>query len=215
MQEGQDRAAMRRQSVEQIARRCAYRLTHRAGQPQRLMFGHFRLGWGNLNHLASFPAHLRGRFQIGATPEAERWDMFDNNIWISRQAARHARMAVLSPALLAAAPAQPARVRPFGRSIAGRRLVAVTPARTAGAGGYLSAAAPSTLAPVVPALPGWPAVAPSDPPGPSAVVRPKRPARLAQRDKWTRFAFRAVKAWRVTIVRFSRQASPRVGGRPE
>ena len=89
------------------------------------MFGHFRLGFGNLNHLAPFPANLRCRFQAGATAGADSRHMLDDVVRLSYQAAGDARMPRLSPALLAAAPTQAARVRPFGRSIAGRRLVAV------------------------------------------------------------------------------------------
>ena len=72
-----------------------------------------------------------------------------------------------------------------------------------GSYGYPSAVAPSTRAPVIPAWPGWPEVATTDPRGPSAVLRPKPPMRLDPLDRWTGFAFHPVKAWRATIISFS------------
>jgi hypothetical protein len=90
-----------------------------------LMFGHFRLGLGNFNHLPPFHVHRRDTVQSSPIPGADHRHMRDHHIRIVHQTARHARMPRLATAFLATALAQTARPWPFGRPVTGGRLMAV------------------------------------------------------------------------------------------
>jgi len=100
-------------------------LAGRAGFVQRLMFGHFWLRLGDLNHLPSLALHFHSRFQAHATTAADARYMRHDYIRIVNQHPRDTRMPGLAAALLAAAFAQAAFLGPLGRPIAGGWLVAV------------------------------------------------------------------------------------------